>query len=52
VKGITEQKNATLKGVEYYDLNGQKLNSMKKGITIIKWIYSDGSTIVKKKITK
>jgi len=52
VKGITEQKNATLKGVEYYDLNGQKLNSMKKGITIIKWIYSDGSTIVKKKIVR
>ena len=52
VKGVTEQKNATLKGVEYYDMNGQKLNAMKKGITIIKWIYNDGSTVVQKKITK
>jgi len=52
VKGVNEQKDATLKGVEYYDMNGQKLNGMKKGITIIKWIYNDGSTVVEKKITK
>ena len=52
VKGVTEQKNASLKGVEYYDMNGQKLNGIKKGITIIKWLYNDGSTVVEKKISK
>jgi hypothetical protein len=52
VKGITETDNNKIKAVEYYDINGQKLNSMKKGITIIKWIYNDGSTVIQKKIIK
>jgi hypothetical protein len=51
VKGITDA-NATLKKVEYYDLNGRRLSGMARGITIIKWIYNNGATIVTKKISR
>jgi methionine-rich copper-binding protein CopC len=52
VRGINDTEKATLKDVEYYDVNGCRLNKIAKGITIIKWIYSNGKTVVTKKITR
>jgi hypothetical protein len=52
IKGINDVSNATLKSVDYYDINGRKISKQTRGITIIKWNYSDGSSVLNKKITK
>lgn len=52
IKGVNDISHATLKNVEYYDLNGRRISRPVSGVTIIRWNYSDGSSVINKKITK
>lgn len=52
VESINDADKAMLKGVDYYDINGQRISKPTRGITITKWNYSDGTSIVKKNLTK
>ena len=39
---------ATIRAIELFDLNGQRLPAAKKGVVILKKHMSDGTTIVEK----
>lgn len=47
IKGV-DANDSGLKGVEYYDAAGRRLNSAAKGISITKSIYNDGSVKIRK----
>jgi hypothetical protein len=51
MKGVSDN-NLTLKSIQYFSINGQRLNKPGKGITIIKRTYSDGNVKVSKQITE
>lgn len=53
IKGVVDEKeNATLKDVEYYDLNGRRVNGIVNGVTLIKKVYANGTVKVQKVLKK
>ena len=52
VTGIEDTKTQTVRAIQLYDLNGNRITTARKGIVIVKKIMSDGSVRTEKVIKK
>lgn len=48
IQGITSSDEAHVTGIRYYNLNGARLDSPRKGVNIMMFQMSDGTKIIKK----
>lgn len=48
IRGVAASDEASVEGIEYYSLNGARLNAPQKGINIIEFQMSDGTKRVSK----
>lgn len=51
INNITGEEKV-IKDVEYYTISGERISSLTKGINIIKRIYNDGTSSIKKVVVK